>query len=532
MKSILAGAENRARMRFLPTAWLLKPRTGGRICGLSAEPAGEKCEWNRSFDMLRDHAHCKLIKESMRQFSHSDRHPSRRSKAPASLLALALTALCCIPVSRAALPVAVDGQALPSLAPMLERVVPAVVNINSKTHVRVNNPFMNDPFFRQFFGMQNMPRERVEQSLGSGVIIDAGKGYVLTNNHVIDGADDISVTLHDGRTLKAKLIGNDPDTDVAVVQIPADNLAALPLADSGKLRVGDFVVALGNPFGVGQTATSGIVSGLNRSGLHGLGIQNFIQTDASINPGNSGGALVNLRGELVGINSAIYSPSGGNVGIGFAIPSNLASNVMGQLIATGSVRHGSLGAQAQSLNPEIARALGIKEDQQGAVVTQVREGSPAANAGLQEGDVIIAANGRAVLNEGDLYNAQGLAEIGSTIDLKLLREGKPISVSARIEAESVAKSDGAKLDPRLAGASLADLNDRARADGRSGVSVTGIVPGSHAAQLGLKAGDVVFGVGNLRINTLADLTQLMKRGLRRVQLVVARGGETFVVTLQ
>jgi len=182
MKSILAGAENRARMRFLPTAWLLKPRTGGRICGLSAEPAGEKCERNRSFDMLRDHAHCKPMKESMRQFSHSDRHTSRRSKAPASLLALALAALCCIPVSRAALPVAVDGQALPSLAPMLERVVPAVVNINSKTHVRVNNPFMNDPFFRQFFGMQNMPRERVEQSLGSGVIayigVDQGKAAV------------------------------------------------------------------------------------------------------------------------------------------------------------------------------------------------------------------------------------------------------------------------------------------------------------------------------------------------------------------
>jgi len=468
----------------------------------------------------------------MRHFSHSDRHLSRWSKSLLSLFTLALAGLCGISVSRAALPVAVDGQALPSLAPMLERVVPAVVNINSKTHVRVNNPFMSDPFFRQFFGMQNMPRERVEQSLGSGVIIDAGKGYVLTNNHVIDGADDISVTLHDGRTLKAKLIGNDPDTDVAVVQIPADNLVALPLADSGKLRVGDFVVALGNPFGVGQTATSGIVSGLNRSGLHGLGIQNFIQTDASINPGNSGGALVNLRGELVGINSAIYSPSGGNVGIGFAIPSNLASNVMGQLIATGSVRHGSLGAQAQSLNPEIARALGIKEDQQGAVVTQVRAGSPAANAGLQEGDVIVAANGRAVQNEGDLYNAQGLAEIGSTIELKLLREGKPVSVSARIEAESVAKTDAAKLDPRLAGASLADLNDRARADGRSGVSVTGVAPGSRAAQLGLKAGDVVFGVGNLRINTLADLTQLMKRGLRRVQLVVARSGETFVVTLQ
>ncbi|WP_347262048.1 DegQ family serine endoprotease [Rudaea sp.] len=434
--------------------------------------------------------------------------------------------------SHAALPVAVDGQALPSLAPMLERVVPAVVNINSKTHVRVNNPFMSDPFFRQFFGMQNMPRERVEQSLGSGVIIDAAKGYVLTNNHVIDGADDISVTLHDGRTLKAKLIGSDRDTDVAVIQIPAENLTALTLADSSRLRIGDFVVAIGNPFGVGQTATSGIVSGLNRSGLRGLGIQNFIQTDASINPGNSGGALVNLRGELVGINSAIYSPSGGNVGIGFAIPSNLASNVMGQLIATGSVRHGSLGVQVQSVSPEIARMLGAREDQQGAVVTQLREGSAATNAGLQTGDVIVAANGRPVLNEGDLYNAEGLAAIGSTIELKLLREGKPVTVTARIEAESVTRMDGAKLDARLAGATLADVSERARADGKSGVSVDSVAPGSRAAQIGLKAGDVVFGVGRLRVNSLAELNQLMKRGLRQVQLVVARGGDTFVVTLQ
>ena len=470
----------------------------------------------------------------MQHFFRPDRPIRRPRRTVQTILAFALaaTALGSVAISHATLPAAVDGQTLPSLAPMLERVVPAVVNINSKTHVRVNNPFMNDPFFRQFFGMQNMPRERVEQSLGSGVVIDAGKGYVLTNNHVIDGADDISVTLHDGRTLKAKLIGNDPDTDVAVIQIPAEKLTALPLADSDQLRVGDFVVALGNPFGVGQTATSGIVSGLNRTGLRGLGIQNFIQTDASINPGNSGGALVNLRGELVGVNSAIFSPSGGNVGIGFAIPSNLASNVMSQIIATGSVRHGSLGLQVQSVNPEIARMLGTKEDQQGAVVTQVREGSPAAGAGLQSGDVIVAANGRPVQNEGDLYNAEGLAAIGSTIELRLLREGKPLTLSARIEAEKVASSEGAKLDARLAGATLADVSERVRADGRSGVSVASVAAGSRAAQNGLKAGDVIFGVGRLRVNTLADLAQLMKRGLRQVQLVVARGGDTFVVTLQ
>jgi len=227
------------------------------------------------------------------------------------------------------------------------------------------------------------------------VIIDAGKGYVLTNNHVIDGADDISVTLHDGRTLKAKLIGNDPDTDVAVVQIPADNLAALPLADSGKLRVGDFVVALGNPFGVGQTATSGIVSGLNRSGLHGLGIQNFIQTDASINPGNSGGALVNLRGELVGINSAIYSPSGGNVGIGFAIPAEQAKPVVLQLMKGERIHRGYLGVQIQPLDDDIAQALKLPKDH-GEIVARVEPGQPAARAGVQQGDVIVKVNGQDV----------------------------------------------------------------------------------------------------------------------------------------
>jgi len=513
----------------------LKWGTAGRICGLSGVRLLIEMgcqDGHFVIFALRDERN--HSKESMRHFFRTDRRTSAARKTMVSTLAsvFVLAALAGSPRAHATLPAAVDGQAVPSLAPMLERVVPAVVNINSKTHVRVNNPFMNDPFFRQFFGMQNMPRERVEQSLGSGVIIDAGKGYVLTNNHVIDGADDISVTLHDGRSLKAKLIGSDPDTDVAVIQIPAEKLTALPLADSNQLRVGDFVVALGNPFGVGQTATSGIVSGLNRTGLRGLGIQNFIQTDASINPGNSGGALVNLKGELVGINSAIYSPSGGNVGIGFAIPSNLASNVMGQIISTGSVRHGSLGAQVQSVNAEIARMLGIKEEQQGAVVTQVRDGSPAANAGLQTGDVIVAANGRPVQNEGDLYNAEGLAAIGSTIELKLLREGKPVTVSARIEAERVASSEGAKLDARLTGATLADVSERTRAEGKSGVSVISVAPGSRAAEIGLKAGDIIFGVGRQRVNTLADLTQVLKRGLRQVQLVVARGGDTFVVTLQ
>ena len=249
----------------------------------------------------------------------------------------------------AVLPMAVDGEPLPSLAPVLKRVTPSVVNVNTITRVRVRSPLLEDPFFRRFFNVPDAPRERVSQSLGSGVIVDAENGYVLTNNHVIARADEIYVGLKDGRSLEATLIGTDPDTDLAVIQVPAEKLTALQLADSDLLEVGDFVVAVGNPFGLGQTVTSGIVSALGRTGLRGLEYQNFIQTDASINPGNSGGALINLRGELVGINSAIFTPSGGNVGIGFAIPASMARYVMDQLVEFGEVRRGTLGLVVQDL---------------------------------------------------------------------------------------------------------------------------------------------------------------------------------------
>ncbi|HEX6832806.1 MAG TPA: DegQ family serine endoprotease [Rudaea sp.] len=437
----------------------------------------------------------------------------------------------------AALPPAVDGQALPSLAPMLEKVTPGVVNINSKTKVRVRNPLMDDPFFRQFFGMQDAPRERIEQSLGSGVIIDAGKGYVLTNNHVVEGADDISVTLHDGRNLKAKLIGNDPDTDIAVIQIPAESLTALPLADSSQLRVGDFVVAVGNPFGVGQSASSGIVSGLNRTGLGGRGIQNFIQTDASINPGNSGGALVNLRGELVGINSQIFSTSGGSIGIGFAIPANLARDVMHQLIATGTVKHGTLGVQVQTLTPEIAHMLETQQGQ-GAVVTAVGAGSAAEEAGLKAGDIVIAVNGKAIANENDLYNAEGLAPIGSTLELTLLRDGKKLTLPVRLVAESVASSDGAKVDARLAGAELLESSERMRRTLReagidaNGVAVARVAPNSRAAKNGLKAGDLIVGVNRVGIDNLNEMRTLIARSPRSLLLSVVRGRSAFFLPLQ
>jgi Do/DeqQ family serine protease len=432
---------------------------------------------------------------------------------------------------RASLPVEVDGQPLPSLAPMLEHVVPAVVNINSKTRVRVRNPFMDDPFFRQFFGMQNAPKERIEQSLGSGVIIDATKGYVLTNNHVIEGADDISVTLHDNRTLPGHIVGSDPESDVAVLQIPAQNLTALPLADSSQLRVGDFVVAVGNPFGLGQTVTHGMISALQRSGLRGVGYQNYIQTDAPINPGNSGGALVNLRGELVGINSAIYTPSGGNVGIGFAIPSNLAVDAMRQLIASGHVQHGSLGLQAQTLTPEISSMLQTKL-QQGAVVTDVQPQSPAEEAGIQPGDVITSIDGRPVNSDNDLYNIEGITKIGSTLELKLQREGKMLTVRTRLAAEQFSSSEGGKLDARLTGAELANAGERTRREGLNGVTVVRVAADSRAASNNLKPGDLIVAVNQVEIDGLDEFKRLLGKKPRQLQLAVVRARNITVLTMQ
>lgn len=437
------------------------------------------------------------------------------------LVAVALVLMAATPfVSHAALPVSVDGQPLPSLAPMLEKVTPAVVNISTKTRVQVRDPYFDDPLFRQFFGLQGSPRSRVEQSLGSGVIVDAAKGYILTNNHVVGGADDITVTLQDGRDFKGKLVGTDPDTDVAVVQIQGTNLQALPLADSAQLRVGDFVVAVGDPFGLGQTVTSGIVSALGRSGLGGTGYQNFIQTDASINPGNSGGALVNLRGELVGINTMIFSPSGGNVGIGFAIPTNLSTDVMKQLIAHGKVNRGNLGVETQDITPRIAKVLGLK-DSNGAVVTRVNSGSAADSADIQVGDVITALNGKPLRNAQDLRNAEGLLPLGSTVTLAVQRNGAVRNVSAKLVPEKLATVDGAKLDARLAGVTFSELPQNLRAQGLGGVSVSGVRAGSRAAQAGLQANDMVIGIGNLRIPDLRTLQQLAGVNPRQLVLVVS-----------
>jgi len=421
------------------------------------------------------------------------------------------------------LPAAVDGQPLPSLAPMLQKVMPAVVSVNTKQVVRVRNPFANDPFFRRMF--PNIPQERINESLGSGVIIDAVNGYVLTNHHVIENADDVSVTLADGRTLKAEFRGSDADTDVALIQIHADNLTAVPLADSGALNVGDFVVAIGNPFGLSQTVTSGIVSAVGRSGIRGLGLQNFIQTDASINPGNSGGALVNLQGQLVGINTASLNPQGsmaGNIGLGLAIPSNLARDVVNQLLKNnGVVIRGTLGLESQTLTADLAKGLGIAETR-GAVVTRIYAGSGAAAAGLKAGDVVVAANGQRIDSAEALHNYEGLQPVGNAIALELRRDGKPLTLRAALKAQPGAVA-GASLDTRLTGASFADLPEALRSAGLSGVLVKDVARGSRAAQNQLQPDDVVLGATTGEFTDLAGFQASFARKPPQLVLQIMRG---------
>ena len=353
---------------------------------------------------------------------------------PVAILAIAALASALSSASFAAAPiVGPDGQ-VPTLAPLLKEVTPAVVNIATKGHEAVN-PLYNDPTFRRFYPIPEGAEQRETQAAGSGVIIDAKAGYVVTNNHVIEKADQIVVTLKNNRQLDAKLVGADPETDIAVLQVQGKNLTALEIGDSDALQVGDFVIAIGNPFGLGQTVTSGIVSALGRTGLGIENYENFIQTDASINPGNSGGALINLRGELIGINTAIVGPSGGNVGIGFAVPINMARSVIQQLVAHGEVKRGRLGVDVDDLTPDIAEALHI-DAPGGAVVSKVEQGSPARRAGLLPGDVIIAIDGVPVQGRADLRNRVGLTAVGQTIQLTILRRGSQQTVSIQVESAS------------------------------------------------------------------------------------------------
>ncbi len=427
-----------------------------------------------------------------------------------------------------------DDQPLPSLAPMLEHTQPAVVNIATKGHVAVrNNPLLMDPFFRRFFDLPDMPlQQREVQSLGSGVIIDAKKGLIITNNHVIDHADTITVSLNDGRQFDAKLIGHDKETDVALIQIKADNLTALPLADSDQLRVGDFVVAIGNPFGLGQTVTSGIISALGRSGLGIEGYENFIQTDASINPGNSGGALVNLRGELIGINTAIFSPGEktGNIGIGFAIPSNLVKQISNQLIQFGQVRRAHLGIQLQGITPELAQAFGLKTTH-GAVITQVMSGSTADKAGLKAGDIILAINGQKLINLSSLKKSIGLIMVGQKITLSVLRDGKTQTITTTVTQPHQTSQQG-HVHPKLSGATFGDIEPDSPYYGKvDGVMIYSVTPGSPAARAGLRSGDIIVSVDKVPVKNL-DQFKSRVTTTRPLLLNIQRQGRALFLLLR
>jgi len=443
------------------------------------------------------------------------------SYAVFNFIAVLLLSTLLIGNSNASLPLRdSQGNALPSLAPMLDRTMPAVVNIATTSIIQVQqNPLLSDPFFRHFFNIPNQPRTRRSQSLGSGVVVDAEKGYILTNNHVIDKADEINVTFKSGHTLQAKLIGTDPDTDIAVIKVTPDDsfkLTALPFADSDRLRVGDFAIAIGNPFGLGQTVTSGIISALGRSGLGIEGYEDFIQTDASINPGNSGGALVSLTGELIGINTAILSKSGGNVGIGFAIPINMANVIMQQLVTHGEVQRGRLGVQAQDLNHELAKAFGINKQQpggqRGAVVTQVDPGSAADKAGLKAGDIVLSFNGKPVRSATTLRNMVGLLRVGEQIKMTVLRQGEQHKLVANIE-ENRDVSQVKAMHPRLQGAIFRNITKDSPLYRRvKGVIISKVERGSPAWHAGLRKGDVITSINRQQVTNLHILKQLAKPG--------------------
>ena len=430
-----------------------------------------------------------------------------------------------------ALPPQVGDQALPSLAPIIEEVAPAVVNISVSGTVTAGNPLSRDPFFGQFLPA---PGPRQVQSAGSGVIVDASNGYILTNFHVIEDADEITVALEDNRALEATVVGSDADSDIAVLQVEAEGLEEMPLGDSEGLRVGDFVLAIGNPFRLRHTVTSGIVSGLGRTGINPEGYEDFIQTDASINPGNSGGALVNLRGELIGINTAIFSGTGGNIGIGFAIPVNMARTVMDQIISFGGVRRGLLGVNIGTVTPDIAETYDLA-DTTGAFVTEVSSGSAAEAAGLEIGDVIVSVDGEDMDGPGALRNAIGLLRPGDDVTVGYIRDGELESTMATLgeRASASVAQRLSEIDPEFAGAEFATNNEaRDGFNGTAGVLATAVEPGGAAYENGLRAGDVITHINRQRVRSLEEAREIIGAARSSVILQVARGNRGVLILMR
>lgn len=433
----------------------------------------------------------------------------------------------------AGLPIAdSQGEALPSLAPMLKKINPAVVNIATFSTKAINNPLLNDPFFRHFFNIpdqrrqpQQRPQKR-KQSAGSGVIVDAGKGIVITNYHVIKGADEVEVSLVDGRTYKAEVTGGDPDLDIAILTIDANKLTEVKIADSSKLQVGDFVVAIGNPFGLGQTVTTGIVSALERTGLGIEGYENFIQTDASINPGNSGGALVNLKGELIGINTAIIAPAGGNVGIGFAIPVNMAKASMEQILQHGEVRRGQIGVSIQDITADLRKAFHLKNGQQGVLVSGVGPDSPAEKAGLLSGDVIIAVNDKPTQSAGQLRSQIGIKSIGDVVKISLMRDGKKKHIDVKVGEPSQGINSNGSLHELLEGATFKENTEG------QGIVLANLAPNSSAVATGLRIGDIILSANRIQVNNLQAFKKALRRDKSKVLLHINRGGGSFYLVIR
>lgn len=429
----------------------------------------------------------------------------------------------------AALPSQVPGQeAIPSLAPMLEKVLPAVVSVQVEGTARQSQRIPEE--LKKYFG-EDAPDQQAQpfKGLGSGVIIDAAKGYILTNNHVISQADKISVQLNDGREFDAKLIGGDDQSDIALLQVQnPSNLTQIAIADSDKLRVGDFAVAVGNPFGLGQTATSGIVSALGRSGLNLEGLENFIQTDASINRGNSGGALLNLNGELIGINTAILAPGGGSIGIGFAIPSNMAKTLSQQLIQFGEVKRGLLGIKGMEMSADIAKAFKLNV-QRGAFVSEVLPNSGSAKAGVKSGDIIVSLNDKPLSSFAELRSRIATTEPGAKVKLGLIREGKPLTVEVTLDKSTSSSASAEQISPALQGATLSDGQLK---NGTKGISVTTVEKSSPAAQAGLHQDDVIVGVNRTRVQSIAEMRKVLESKPAVIALQIIRGNDTLYILLR